>query len=113
MTFDINKEIKMSNKSKVAPTKPKSKIKNPKVLPTKKQIAAIKRAVAFAGSKGNLAKGIDVTPSSISHWCSGLNCVTPNNAKKIEEFTRGEVRADELARLLLKEDEGAELDVYR
>lgn len=87
--------------------------KNPKVLPNEDQIAAINRAVDYAGSKGALAKGIGVTPSSISHWCGGLNCVTPNNAKKIEEFTRGSVKADELARLLLKEKAGADLEMYR
>lgn len=87
--------------------------KNQKVLPTPEQIAAIKRAVSYAGSKGKLATAISVTPSTISHWCSGLNCVTPNNAKKIEEFTRGAVKANELARLLLKEKKNMSLDSYK
>lgn len=97
----------MSEKSKVLPKK------NPRVLPTKAQIEAINRAVAYAGSKGKLAKGIKVTPSSISHWCKGLNCVTPNNAKKIEKYTHGAVKADELARLLLKKEEGERLKSYQ
>ena len=98
----------MSKKSDALPKK-----KNPRVLPTKEQIADIKRAVSYAGSKGKLATGIDVTPSSISHWCNGLNCVTPKNAKKIEKYTHGEVRADELARLLLKKEDGEILKLYQ
>lgn len=87
-----------------------------KVPPTKEQIAAIERAVTWAGSQGELAKGINVTAASVSNWCSGFNGVTANNAKKIEKFTKGEVMAYELSTRLMNEkieSERDELELYR
>lgn len=87
-----------------------------KTPPTAEQIAAINKAVNCADSQGDLAKGIGVTPASVSNWCAGVNGVTANNAKKIEEFTKGAVQATELSTRLMKEKlerESDPLSLYR
>lgn len=87
-----------------------------KTPPTPEQIAAINRAVVWAGTQGDLAKGIKVTPASVSNWCAGVNGVTANNAKKIEKFTKGAVEAADLSTRLMKEkiaSEGDALGLYR
>lgn len=87
-----------------------------KVRPTKEQIDAINRAVLLAGSQGDLAEKIGVTPASVSNWCAGFNGVTANNAKKIEKAIDGEVKAWELSTRLMKEKierESDALGLYR
>lgn len=87
-----------------------------KTPPTKEQIDAINKAVECAGSQGDLASGIGVTPASVSNWCAGVNGVTANNAKKIEEYTKGVVKAADLSTRLKKEKielESDPLSLYR
>lgn len=87
-----------------------------KTPPTAEQISAINRAVDWAGSQGDLAKGIGVTPASVSNWCAGVNGVTANNAKKIEIFTKGQIEAADLSTRLMQEKierESDKLGLYR
>lgn len=87
-----------------------------KVLPSKKQVAAIKRAVDHVGSQSILAERLDLWPASVSNWCKGLNGVTSNNAKKIEKLTHGKVKAYELSSYLMRkkeEEDGDPLSLYR
>ena len=87
-----------------------------KTPPTEEQIAAIKAAVEIAGGQGELATGIGVTAASVSNWCAGVNGVTANNAKKIDKFTNGRVKATQLSTRLLNEKiekEKDSLELYR
>lgn len=87
-----------------------------KIAPSEEQIAAINRAIAIAGGKAALARGIGVSPASVTHWIKGKNALTPTNAKKIEKLTNKEVLASELAYSLIKKrqfEEDGGLGAYR
>ena len=76
-----------------------------KVEPSALQIEAINKAIKLVGGKAALAKAVEVSAASVTHWSKGTNAVTPSNARKIEVITNKAVLASELAYSLIKEKE--------